>query len=120
MISVVVPARDAAASLPACLEALAVQTVDCEVVVVDDGSRDETAEVARRSGVRCISIPPSGPAAARNIGAQAAHGQILLFTDADCTPAADWAERLSAPFSDPKVAGAKGVYRTRQRGLHLF
>ncbi len=118
MISVIVPARDAAATLPACLAALAGQTAPCEVIVVDDGSRDATPRIARQhEGVRCLSIPPSGPAAARNAGAEAAAGELLLFTDADCAPDPDWAVQLSAPFADPAVVGAKGVYRTQQRGL---
>jgi cellulose synthase/poly-beta-1,6-N-acetylglucosamine synthase-like glycosyltransferase len=46
-----------------------------------------------------------------------ARGDLLLFTDADCIPAPDWVERMTAPFADPTVAGAKGEYRTRQREL---
>ncbi|MFW6162477.1 MAG: sugar transferase [Planctomycetota bacterium] len=120
MISVVVPAYDAAGTLGRCLRALSRQTVDrdrYEVIVVDDGSTDATADVARAHGVRVVRQENAGPAAARNRGAREARGELLLFTDADCAPARDWIERLSAPFSDPEVVGAKGVYRTRQRSL---
>ena len=119
MISVIIPARDATATLSTCLEALALQTVmPDEVIVVDDGSRDRTAELATRHGAHCISLLPAcGPANARNQGAKAAHGELLLFTDADCAAAQDWIEKLTAPFAIPNVVGAKGVYRTRQGGL---
>jgi len=118
MISVIVPAYNAEDSLGDCLAALQAQTLDrdqYEILVVDDGSTDETPEVARRCGIRLIRQPNAGPAVARNRGAQAARGEILLFTDADCAPAPDWIERMTDPFRDPEVAGAKGVYRTRQR-----
>jgi len=89
-----------------------------EIIVVDDGSIDNTAEAARKSGAdKVLRLPHQGPAAARNAGVEAAVGDIVLFTDADCEPAPDWVEKMTSPFDDPEVVGAKGVYRTRQRGL---
>jgi glycosyltransferase involved in cell wall biosynthesis len=118
MISVIIPVYNGGRTLPACLQALQRQTrLPDEIIVVDDGSTDDTAPVAATFGVRVLSQSNAGPAAARNRGAQAAEGDILLFTDADCTPATDWVERVAAPFADPTVAGTKGEYRTRQRGL---
>ncbi len=120
MISVIIPAHDAQETLGECLAALKAQTLDrdqYEILVVDDGSADRTAEIARQHAVRLIQQPKVGPAAARNRGAKAARGEILLFTDADCEPAPDWIEQMLAPFRDPEIAGAKGVYRTRQGGL---
>src|SRR5512134_3029901 len=119
-VSIIVPVRNGAQSLPACLEALLAQSLPrdrYEVVVVDDGSTDPSAAIARASGVTCLSIPPAGPSAARNHGARHARGDLLLFTDADCAPAPDWAATLLAAFADREVAGAKGAYRTRERGL---
>jgi glycosyltransferase involved in cell wall biosynthesis len=114
-VSVVVPAYNAEATLGRCLAALSKQTrPPDEIIVVDDGSTDGTAELARRHGVRVIGQANAGAAAARNAGAQAAQGDLLLFTDADCAPAPDWVERMAAAFADPSVAGAKGVYQTTQ------
>jgi len=120
MISVIVPVYNGEDTLGDCLTALETQTLDrnrYEIVVVDDGSTDQTAQVARQHNVCLIQQPNAGPAAARNRGAQEARGELLLFTDADCAPAPDWIEQMLAPFSDPEVVGAKGVYRTRQRKL---
>ncbi|HEC35334.1 MAG TPA: glycosyltransferase, partial [Anaerolineae bacterium] len=120
MISVIIPAYNAEETLGGCLAALEAQSLSrdrYEVIVVDDGSTDRTAEVARACGVHLIRQANAGPAAARNQGAQAARGEILLFTDADCEAAPDWIEQMLAPFHNAEIAGAKGVYRTRQREL---
>jgi glycosyltransferase involved in cell wall biosynthesis len=93
-VSVIVPARDAAATLPATLAALEGQRpVDGghEVIVVDNGSRDETPQLVAAAGAALIRRERGeGPGAARNAGAAAARGRVLAFTDADCAPAADW------------------------------
>lgn len=116
--SVIVPVYNGAETLAACLAALQQQTQPPqEIIVVDDGSTDGTAAVAAEFGVSLLRQANAGPAAARNRGAQAASGEILLFTDADCVPAPDWAARMVVPFQDPDVVGAKGEYRTQQPGL---
>jgi len=120
MISVVVPAYNAAKTIGNCARALTRQSIprgEYEIIVVDDGSTDETAAVAEAAGAQVIRQPNQGPAAARNHGVTAARGELILFTDADCEPSPDWIERMSAPFADPDVSGAKGIYRTRQREL---
>jgi glycosyltransferase involved in cell wall biosynthesis len=94
-VSVVLPARDAAGTIRAALAALGAQELDAayEVIVVDNGSEDETAELAERSP-HCDRLirrrRGEGPGAARNDGAAAASGPVLAFTDADCRPAPDW------------------------------
>jgi glycosyltransferase involved in cell wall biosynthesis len=99
-ISVIVPTRDRPRALARCLEALAAQTVvdTLDVIVVDDGSiaeRDvrETVNLHRRA--RLVRGAGAGPAAARNAGAQHARGAALCFTDDDCVPDEEWAERLA-------------------------
>lgn len=91
--SVIVPAHDAEATLPRTLAALATQQVDgeFEVIVVDDGSRDATGEVARRMGARVIRHDtPVGPGRSRDRGAAAAAADVLAFVDADCAPLPGW------------------------------
>jgi GT2 family glycosyltransferase len=115
MISVIVPAYNAEATLGRCLAALRDQTqAPDEILVVDDGSTDGSAELARHYNVQVIRQANAGPAAARNAGARAARGDLLLFTDADCAPDPDWVACMAAALADPTVAGAKGVYRTSQ------
>lgn len=99
-ISVVVPTRDRPEALRRCLHALARQTVPIEVVVVDDGSRVPVAgtvdEFADALDVTPVRRSGAGPAAARNAGARASGGELIIFLDDDCEPERGWAARLAA------------------------
>ncbi len=113
MISVVIPVKDAGADLARCLDAVARQEVDAEVevVVVDSGSTDGSADVARRRGARVHEIPASefGHGRTRNLGATLASGDVLVFTSQDAFPADEhWLARLVAPLAQEAVAGAYG------------
>ncbi len=118
--SIIIPTFNGASRIGNCLDSLVKQTAgrNVEILVVDDGSTDSTANAVRGySSVRLISQANAGPASARNRGALEAQGRVLLFTDDDCVPMADWLDAMLSPFKDPAVVGAKGVYRTHQKSL---
>lgn len=112
-ISVVVVTRDRPAALERCLLALTRQTAAAEVVVIDDGSTDPAgvAEAVSRSGVRARIVAGAGrgPAAARNLGARAAGGAVICFTDDDCEPRPQWAQRLADACRDGGAAAGTTV-----------
>jgi glycosyltransferase involved in cell wall biosynthesis len=85
-ISVIIPIRNGAATIGKCLAAaLASRHDNFEVIVVDDGSEDDSVEVIKRFPCRLIRMAQHGGAAkARNTGAQHSRGDVLFFTDADC------------------------------------
>jgi GT2 family glycosyltransferase len=119
-VSIIIPTFNGGTRIAGCLEALLAQTSgrDAEILVVDDGSTDNTAEVVTAyPGIRLVSQSNGGPAAARNRGALEARGGIILFTDDDCVPTPGWLAAMTDPFEDPDVVGVKGVYRTHQRRL---
>jgi len=104
-ISVVVAARNEASALPSLLEALDRQThPNCEVVIVDDASTDDTAPIATawaesRPHARVVRVSdPSPPRKKRALtqGITAARHDLLAVTDADCTPPPEWLSRLAA------------------------
>lgn len=112
-VSIVIPVKDRAADLRNCLTSL--QQLDypqdrLEVIVVDDGSTDETPQVAKELGAVLVTSGAvgGGPALARNQGAATASGEILAFIDSDCAAAEDWLSDLLPAFSDEKLAAAGG------------
>jgi cellulose synthase/poly-beta-1,6-N-acetylglucosamine synthase-like glycosyltransferase len=108
-LSVVVPVRDGAVTLPSCLAAVfASQAVPpLEVIVVDDCSRDGSAAVAERFPCRVVRLEHGrGPSVARNRGAREARGDVLVFVDADVLVAPDTLARLSAALDDAPAAFA--------------
>jgi len=123
-VSVVIPAYNAAPHLAATLESVYRQTVrPAEVIVVDDGSADATAEIARSFGARVISLANKGPSAARNAGVQEASGEFVAYLDADDIWVAEkLATQLAAlaahgtpafSFTDFRVFDAGGVHRCK-------
>ena len=119
-VSVVVPARNAEATLPRALEALAAQELgeEYEVVVVDAGSTDRTAELVEASGfARLVGSDQVGPAHARNLGAASTTGDLLAFTDADCFPEPGWlAAGVAALQGADLVQGAVHPDRSARMG----
>jgi glycosyltransferase involved in cell wall biosynthesis len=98
--SVVVPAYNEGAYLGRTLASLQAQDFEgpYEIIVVDNNSDDDTAEVARSFGVQLAREPESGVCAARQRGAEVASGEILVSTDADTVHPPDWLRRIDATF----------------------
>lgn len=120
MASVVIPAYNQADTIRECVEALQHQTVSrsCyEIIVVDDGSTDDTGRIAQEAGAQVVGQARGRLAAARNAGIRAARGEIVCFTDGDCIPRPDWLAQLTTTLRKPDIIGCKGVYATRQTEL---
>ncbi|MCD6672183.1 MAG: glycosyltransferase [Burkholderiaceae bacterium] len=108
--SVIIPTRDRADLLERCLAALTRQTLaadEFEVVVVDNGSRDATAQVAAgyatHLALRCIVAPEPGLHVGRHAGMRAARSDVLMYTDDDAEPEPTWVEAVAQAFEDPAV-----------------
>jgi glycosyltransferase involved in cell wall biosynthesis len=107
LVTVIVAARNEERHIGQCLESLRAQTWPrLELIVVDDGSRDRTAEVAGRfAGVRVIRQPPSGKATAINAAARVAAGEILMFLDGDMYFERRYVQVLAAPIASGSCLG---------------
>jgi O-antigen biosynthesis protein len=109
-VSVVVATYNGARTLETCLKSLGqLNYPDYEVIVVDDGSVDATADIARKfPGVRYVHQENRGLSAARNAGIAAATGQVVAFTDDDCRPDEDWLYYLVGDLVRSEFAGMGG------------
>lgn len=112
MVSIIIPARNEAAHLPALLSSLA--QVDyprdrMEVIVVDHESTDRTPDIARGAGAVVVSHQGGTISGVRNRGAEAARGEVLAFLDADCTVDRQWLANAVGHFDAPQI-GAVGSY----------
>ncbi len=108
--SIVVPALNEALILPRCLASLAEQAVEggAEVLVIDNGSSDGTAEVARGHGARVISCPHKGVVFARQAGLEAATGLVVVHLDADSQLGPNVLQLLGRRFADPSIVAVIG------------
>lgn len=123
--SVVIPVLNGEDTLGDVLTGLAAQAPldgGFEVVVVDGGSTDRTAEIAERSGATLLVEPKRGPGAARHLGQRAAQGEILCFLDADTFPTRRWVREMVAAFDDASVvlAGGKTVSFPPETGAQRY
>lgn len=111
-VSVVVPVRDNVAGLARCLDALEAQSYPAdrfEIVVVDNGSIADVARVTDRfPSSRLLRERKPGSYAARNAGVQAARGELIAFTDADCVPHPEWLEVGVRRFTEEPDCGLVG------------
>jgi mycofactocin system glycosyltransferase len=113
-ISIVIPVLDRAEELARCLDSIAQVDYPAEklqVIVVDDGSRDDSPQVARSRGALLVSSGGTrrGPAAARNVGAAHATGELLAFIDSDCSASPAWLSQLTPLFAQPRTAAVGGM-----------
>ena len=112
-ISVIVPAYNSEKTIQNTISSILNQPIKevIDLIVVDDGSTDKTAKIVRQfSNVKYIYQKNSGPASARNRGAQEADGDLLFFTDSDCIPHQDWILKMLPHFAEPKVGVVAGSY----------
>ncbi len=110
-LTVVMPVLNGRELLPRSVGALEASTLDparWELVVVDDGSRDDSADWARSRGHRVLEVAdgPRGPAFARNLGATDAHGRVLAFVDADVCVHGDALGRILSVLDAEEDVGA--------------
>lgn len=112
-VSFVIPARNEEAHITDCIQSLRLHCLDgaCEIIVVDNGSTDLTAERAVSQGARVVSEPRPGLAFARQAGLDAARGEILIYVDADTRLPANGAQEIMDCFArDPDLVGLSAAF----------
>lgn len=128
----IIPVRDGAQTLPACLDAMLGQEPALELIVIDNGSRDGSRALAERHPAvsRVVGERRPGSYAARNAGLAVATGDVIAFTDADCTPCPGWlregVEALVAGGADlvagrvaPDVSADPTMWESFDAGHHV-
>lgn len=121
-LAVIVPAYNAAATLPECLAALRRSRRQAdEIILFDDGSTDATAQIARSYGARVISGEKraQGPAVGRNLAAAAAAAPIVAFVDADVEVAPETLGKLEAPIASGQAVATFGSYDSSPKSRRI-
>ena len=112
VVSIVIPVRDGEDVVAACLDAVGASVEEfgapAEVVVVDNGSRDRSAEIASGYPVTLVHEPEPGVSNARNRGIANSNGPIVCFLDVDCEVEPDWLSGMVEAFDDPQVGCVGG------------
>lgn len=112
-VSLVIPVHNGEKTIAQAIEACLNQDYPkekIEIIVVDDGSTDNTAKVIKKYPVQYFYQKNSGPARARNTGWKNAKGEIISFTDADCIPPKNWVSRLVPEYASGEISGVGGSY----------
>ncbi len=122
MISIIIPVYNAEENLEKCLRHVLQSTYkDYEIIVVDDCSDDESAEIAKRYTENIIRLNKrAGPATARNVGSQKAKGEVLLFIDADVFIMNDTIHRIANFLNENKhIDGVTGLYAEQSPSVNF-
>lgn len=127
-ISIIIPVYNAAATLGKLLDSIYKTTTELvsagklkfEVIVVDDGSTDNSTEIAAKFGVRLIQQANSGPALARNKGAEKAKYSHLLFLDSDVILLSDTVKEVISSFEDKSIDAVNGRYYKESANKGFF
>lgn len=122
-VSIIVPAYNCAHTIGPCIESLLCQDYPDnrrEIIVVDNNSSDETADIIKRYPVQlAYETNLQSPGAARNRGIDLAKHEILAFIDADCVAEPNWLSNLVQPFSQPDVGIVGGQIASQEPGPSL-
>jgi glycosyltransferase involved in cell wall biosynthesis len=113
LISIIIPTHNSEKTILSCLNSLKNQSYPrgkYEIIVVDDGSTDNTVNNAKEAGVdRVVTIEPCFQGKARNIGVNVAKGEILAFIDSDCAAKENWLETMEKEVKNYKAIGGPVV-----------
>lgn len=121
--SVIIPVFNERGNILICLDSLLKQSLkrgEYEIIVVDDGSTDGTAETIEQDFANSVTIikqNKQGPAAARNKGAELSESDILVFTDADCELDVNWLREMVVPIEEKNIDGVQGRYKSKQNNI---
>jgi glycosyltransferase involved in cell wall biosynthesis len=115
-VSLIIATRDRSHQLARCLDSVARIEFErpWELIVVDNGSKDATADVVKQFAdkasvpLRYVLEPEPGLGNAHNAGVAAARGEVLVFTDDDCYPETDYLKRIWCAFADPSIGYIAG------------
>ncbi|MFC2155643.1 glycosyltransferase family 2 protein [Acidobacteriota bacterium] len=127
-VSIIIPARNEADNIAACLKAILNQETDLsvEIILIDSGSTDDTGEIVKQfPAVKLITIKPEefGHGKTRNLGAGHSKGDYIVFLNADAIPAdKNWLHPLIGNLHDDKKKATAGVYSRHvpKKGCHLY
>jgi len=112
-ISVIIPTHNSQEIIERCIHSITTQTYpreNFEIIVVDDGSKDETIHIAKKAGTNEIILTePCFQGKARNIGARSAKGEILAFIDSDCAAKENWLQTIDKEFKSNMAIGGPVV-----------
>jgi len=117
-VSIVVAVHNMKYTIGKCIEALLyVDYPDKEIIIVNDGSTDNTEKIVREYPVKLVTQSNEGASAARNNGLKNAKNEIVAYTDSDCEVSKDWLRNIVKHFKDPEVGAVTGrtVFATDER-----